>query len=389
MADSKKLWIFAGEASGDMYGARLAEDAKKESARLGKTLEIAGMGGPKMRAVGVQILVDSTELGVMGFIEVLKLIFSFVHIFFQLVKQARQARPDAVVLIDYPGFHLLFALAMYFSKIKVIWYISPKVWVWGKWRKPVLSKICTRMLLIFPFEQDVYAGTGLDAVFVGNPLLDIVKERMDPAVQRDKDLFVLLPGSRTMEVTRLLRPMLDCVRELKKQHSQLRFAISAPREKLRGLCESIIAKYREAHPDLPEVTLDCGRTSYYLQAAGTGLATSGTVTVECAIAGLPLVVCYKLNLITILVAAVLVKLYRGYFTMVDIIVNKTVFEEFLQYDAEKKKMLPAIEKILPGGSRRAEVEAGMKEMVELLSPPQSDHATMQAVHACFEVIGLE
>ena len=147
----KKIWIFAGEASGDLYGARLGEALRKLASERGVELELSGMGGPRMMATGIPVKVDSTELGVMGVVEIMKMIFTFIGIYFKLVRAARKERPDAVVLIDYPGFNLMYALAMYFSKIKVIWYVSPHLWVWGKWRLPVLAKICTRMLVIFPF----------------------------------------------------------------------------------------------------------------------------------------------------------------------------------------------------------------------------------------------
>ena len=116
----KKIWIFAGEASGDLYGARLGRALRKLAAERGVPLELSGMGGPEMIASGIPVKVDSTELGVMGVIEVMKLLFTFIAIYFKLVKAARRERPDAVVLIDYPGFNLAYALAMYFSGIRVV-----------------------------------------------------------------------------------------------------------------------------------------------------------------------------------------------------------------------------------------------------------------------------
>ena len=380
----KKIWIFAGEASGDLYGARLGEALRKLASDRGVELELSGMGGPRMMASGIPVKVDSTELGVMGVVEVMKLIFTFIGIYFKLVRAARKERPDAVVLIDYPGFNLMYALAMYFSKIKVIWYVSPHLWVWGKWRLPVLAKICTRMLVIFPFEVEVFDKTCLKAEFVGHPLIDIVNERRDPAIVRDPKKFLLLPGSRVMEINRLLDSMLDTVTQLSKRHPELEFHISAPREKIVKLCEEKIALYRQKNPELPAVTLSCGDTGKWQQLAGTGLAASGTVTVESAIAGLPLVVGYRMNPVTIRLASFVVTLYRGYFTMVNIIADKTVFEEFLQDDFVPEKLLGPIEDILPGGKRRREVEQGMAEVVTLLSP-QGSNAASRAALACFDM----
>lgn len=382
---NKNIWILAGEASGDLYGAKLAAELRTLAAEQGSTVRIAGMGGPEMSRAGIDIRVDSTELGVVGVIEVVKHLLLFIRIFFRLVGQARRERPDAVVLIDYPGFNLLFALMMYRSRIPVVWYVCPHLWVWGKWRLPVLAKICRKMLVIFPFEVEVFSRTRLEVEFVGHPLIDIVGGRKDPSIRRNPDEFLLLPGSRTMEINYLLYPMLDTVRELSTRHPRLRFHLSAPRQKIADLCRLRCEKYRERHPELPEIEISCGDTGIWQQRAGTGLAASGTVTVESAIAGLPLVVGYKLNWITILLASLVVRLYRGFFTMVNIIANRVVFQEFLQHRFCAKNLVPAVEAILPGGSRREEVERGMDEVRSLLSPSSSS-AARQAAEACWNVV---
>ena len=356
----------AGESSGDIYGAALAQDLRQLAAADGEEIEISGMGGCEMIKAGVKVKVDSTELGVIGIFEVLKSIFTFIRIFFQLLNAAKTERPDAVIMIDYPGFNLRFAKKMYKLGIPVYWYVSPQVWVWGKKRLPVLAKICTKMLVIFPFEEEVYASTPLKAKFVGHPLVDVIAARRDPEIQRDMDSFLLLPGSRKNEIERLLIPMLDVTNSLHKKHPSLKFILAAPRQKIADLCIQKIAAYREKHPELPEITISVGSTGKLQQSAGTGLAASGTVTVECALSGLPLVVGYKLNLMTLALAKILVTLYRGFFTMVNIIADKEVYQEFLQWHFCEKEVLPAVEAILPGGSRRDEVIKGMAEVANLL-----------------------
>ncbi|MBP5530659.1 MAG: lipid-A-disaccharide synthase [Lentisphaeria bacterium] len=379
----KKIWIISGESSGDIYGANLARELKRIAAANGEELELSGMGGARMIAAGVNVLVDSTELGVMGVFEVSKLLFTFIRIFFKLLKAAKSERPDAVVLIDYPGFNLRFAKALYKAKIPVVWYVSPQVWVWGKKRKPILARVCSKMLVIFPFETEVYADTRLAAEFVGHPLIDLVAARTDPSIKRDGDTVLLLPGSRKMEIERLLPPMLESVAKLGKKHPNLKFHLAAPREKIAAMCRKMLEKFRR-RPDMPEVEISTGDTGYWLQRAGSGIASSGTVTVEAAIAGLPLVVGYKLNFFTLFLAWILVKLYRGFFTMTNIIANREVFQEFLQWSFSPKHIVPALEAILPGGSRRAEVEAGMTEVRESLSA-RSGNAARQAALSCWEV----
>ncbi|MBU8902436.1 MAG: lipid-A-disaccharide synthase [Victivallales bacterium] len=378
----KKIWIFSGETSGDTYGAQLATTIRELEHKAGNEIEIAGMGASKMRAAGVDIMVDSTELGVMGLVEVAKIIFTIIKIFFFLKNKAIKERPDAVVLIDYPGFNLRFAKQMHKHGIPVIWYVSPQIWSWHKSRIYKLNEYCEKMLVIFPFETEVYAKVDLETEFVGHPLVDIMREQHDSSIVRDLNTLVLLPGSRSMEISRLLLPMLKTAVEMKKRHPALKFAISAPREKSLKHCEEIYDKFKRSHSDTPDMELTCGKTHYWQQKAGTGLAASGTVTVECAIAGLPLVVAYKMNLITILLASLLVKLYRGFFTMVNVIANKEVFEEFLQYDVNSAKLSDALERILPHGKRRKEVEADMKKMVESLSDEKItalDHAAKSCV----------
>jgi len=379
----KKIWIIAGESSGDMYGAALAAELRALAAANGETVEFSGMGGAAMIKAGIPVKVDSTELGVIGVFEVLKSIFTFIRIFFQLVNAAKKERPDAVVLIDYPGFNIRFAKKMHKLGIPVYWYISPQVWVWNKKRLPVLAKVCTKMLVIFPFEVEVYSGVPLETKFVGHPLVDVISKRKDPAITRDDNTLLLLPGSRKNEIERLLVPMLETVCVLHGKHPQLKFQLSTPREKIAVLCRQKIAAFRKKHPDLPEVAVSVGDTGYWQQRAGTGLAASGTVTVECALAGLPLVVGYKLNFFTLVLAKILVKLYRGFFTMVNIIANREVYQEFLQWHFCPAEVAPALEAILPGGARRDEVLAGMNEVKELLTAGSTEPAIRRAAREIY------
>lgn len=384
----RKIWIMAGEASGDMYGAALAEDLRKRGAAEGIEVEVGGMGGVAMAAAGVKRTVDSTELGVVGFVEILKHIFTFISIFRKLVRTVKEERPDAVILIDYPTFNMLFGRQVKKLGIPVIWYVSPHVWVWGKHRIPKLAKLCRKMLVIFPFEPEVYAPSGLDTEFVGHPLLDMVDARRDISIVRDPDLMVLLPGSRSMEIKYLMRSMLETVLELSARQPQLRYVIATPREKITRLCGTIVEDFRRKNPSLPEIAIETGKTAYYQQAAGTGLAASGTVTVESAIAGLPLVVIYRASWITMLIAALLVKLYRNSFVMPNIIADKKVYEEYLQHQVNAENLVPAMERILPGGTERDRVIKDMCLVRELLGDNGSTRrsASSKAAEAVWKTL---
>ncbi len=370
----KTIWIVAGESSGDLYGAHLAAELKRQR----PDVTVRGMGSNAMRAAGVEILVDSSELGVVGFVEVLKHLRMFLRLFDRLVARAAAERPDAVVLIDYPGFNLRFAKQMRRRGIPVIYYISPQVWAWGKKRIPAIARDVTRMLVIFPFEPQVYAGTGLDVRFVGHPLKQILAARRDLALKRDPDTILLLPGSRNSELDRLLAPFTETAAWLKARNSRLKFVLAAPNERIAGIVEKKLAALNAERVEIEIVT---GRTQEWMQRAACGLAASGTVTMECAMLGLPLVVAYRMNPVTVFLGRLLVKL--RYFTIVNLVADRCIFQEFLQGDVCPKVLGPALEAILPGGARRAEVDSGMSEAVAKLG--EHTDASALAAAAVLEV----
>lgn len=382
MKKSYLLWIFAGETSGDIYGARLARELKK--LLPGERVRISGMGSKSMREAGVEIMVDSTELGVVGILEVAAHIRTFIRIFRDLKRRALREKPDAVILIDYPGFNIRFAKNMFKNGIPVIWYISPQVWAWAKWRIPKLAKYCSKMLVIFPFETETYSHTKLDTLFVGHPLVDIVKAREYPTASRDPDLVLLLPGSRFNEINRLLIPMLQTAVTLHKKHSSLKFVVSTPRQAIYEKVKEIFDDFHKDE-DMPDIQITCGETERWLLAASTGLASSGTVTIESAVSNLPLVVVYKLNPISYYIGKLLVKI--PFFTMVNLIAGKEVFREYLQSDVNPKTLAEAMEEILPGGTRRKSVEEGMRNVTESLSIG-SKNASQKAAEAILEVLGV-
>ncbi len=362
----RKIWIIAGEASGDIYGAGLCSALRERARQYGEQVDFSGMGASEMRAAGVDILVDSTELGVVGLFEVLRHLFTFIGIFFRLVRRVRHDRPDAVVLIDYPGFNLCFASALYCCGIPVVWYVCPQLWMWGKWRLPVLAGICRKMLVIFPFEVEVFAGSGLKVEFVGHPLVDIMAAQCGSDVKRDDNCILLLPGSRRMEVEGLLDNMLDSVMDLAAGNPELYYHLSSPREKIAELCREKIEAYRLKHPELPEIQVSCGDTVDWLRKGAAGMAAGGTVTLEAAIAGIPLVVGYKLNWMTYILVKLFIRFYRGFFTIANIVADERVFPEFMQYKFRRANVAPAVKAMLPGGPDRARVDAGMRRVVEML-----------------------
>lgn len=353
--DHPCVWIIAGEASGDNYGAMLAEALRQR--RPG--LRLRGMGGEQMRAAGVELFVDSSELGVVGLIEVLKSLRFFLRLLREVSARALAERPATVVLIDYPGFNLRLAERLRRAGIPVVYYISPQVWAWKKGRIPRIARDVDKMLCIFPFEPAVYAGTGLDASFVGHPLLEILAPLRHNPPPRDPNLVLLLPGSRSSEIKSLFPDFLRTAAQLQQARPELHFMVPLPRQ---SCLEQ--AKALTADTPLPvQLSLEysVGETRQWLSRASAGLAASGTVTVEAAILGLPLVVAYRLNPITWQIVKRIVKL--PYVTIANLVTRRCVYEEYLQHDAVPEKMAPALLTILPGGERHAEVVAGISECV--------------------------
>ena len=337
-----------------------------------------------MRSAGVELIVDSTDLGVVGLVEVFKHLPLFLNTLKNLTERAKSERPDCVVLIDYPGFNLRFAERLHEAGIKVVYYVSPQVWAWGKRRIPRIAQCVDKMLVIFPFEPEVFKETKLDVEFVGHPLIEIIDDEVPQKPERDPKTALLLPGSRLSEVKKLLPPLIATASELRTEYSALHFVIPSTSDKIFNYIQKYIAK--KQHGVAPD-SLQCVRepAREWLFKADFGLATSGTITVEAAIAGLPLIVVYKLNTFTYWLGRSLVDI--PYFTMVNIVSGREVYEEFLQGKVTPDNLKPAVEKIMSGGSRRGEVEAGMSDAVAKLGG--SSRVCRKAAEKIFEAIRPE
>ena len=340
-------WIVAGEASGDAYGAALATALREAQPGI----RLAGMGAEKMRAAGVETYIDSTELGIVGFVEVLKHLPMLLRLLRKLVRRAAEERPSVVVLIDYPGFNLRLAKKLHALGIRVVWYISPQVWAWKRGRIWKLAKYCRRMLCIFPFEPQCYAPTRLSAEFIGHPLFEQLNPLRAQGGQREENLVLLLPGSRRQELQRLLPDFIHAACLLHRKNPALRFEFAMPRAAIQEFGQSMLAKMK-LPADAPEFVWSCGQTRERMLVASAAIAASGTVTVEAAMLGLPVVVAYRLGAISWWIGRQLVKLPS--ITIANLVCETTVFEEFLQDDCTPQHLADAVERILPGGIRHDE-----------------------------------
>ena len=358
----RRIWILAGEPSGDRYGAELAEALLRRD----PSLCVRGMGAANMRDAGVELLVDTSELAVVGLVEALRHLPRFLSAFRGLVRRAKRERPAAVVLIDNPGFNLRLAKKLHKLGTPVVYYVCPQVWAWGKRRIPQMARSIDRLLTIFPFEPDMFADTDLDARFVGHPLVDVLTKYQDTEPVRDPSTILLLPGSRASEIESLLPDFLGTADLLHARRPSLRFVLCIPPGHSAELASNIAARHRAETETPAPVDVQPGNALHWMRRAAVGLAASGTVTLEAAILGLPLVTSYRLNPVTYQWVKRLVKL--PYFTIVNLVAEQPVFAEYLQDDVRPQNLANGLEQILPGGPRRAAALTGMAEAVKRLGP---------------------
>jgi len=349
--------IIAGEASGDMHGAALV---KELSARMAGTRFI-GIGGPAMREAGMQTSHDIAEMAVMGFVEVLKHYSFFKRVFLEMEEMARHEKPDAVILIDYPGFNLRFAEKTHAMGLKTIYYICPQVWAWHRSRIPQMARLIDRLITIFPFEKQHFEGTGLKVDFVGHPLVDIVQEELSksaPALPwKGQPRLALLPGSRRQEIERILPAMWGAAGILQTGHPDISCIVAAPSEEsavfIRGLVGSL-----GGGPAKWEVI--AGMTRQVVRQAAAALVASGTATVETALMGCPLVVTYKMAPLSYLFARSVIQV--DHIGMVNIIAGRRLCPELVQGAATPRALAEAVTPMLSDTPERRAVLAGLAEV---------------------------
>ena len=334
--------IVAGEASGDMRAAGLARALKE----LDPTLRLSGIGGEHMRQAGVECFGDITQLAVIGIAEVVKNLSRIKKVFDQILKQIDTTHPDAVILVDYPGFNLRLGSEIKKRGIKIIYYVSPQVWAWREKRVLTIKKLVDRMIVLFPFEQGIYSKYGMKVDYVGHPLVDeIIVERDQTEVLKSiefsasKTTIGLMPGSRAKEVERHLKPMLEAAQILFEQNKERQFILlKAPTIPLK-LIEDMLFSYKH----LPLKIYD-GPTYDGINAMDAAIVASGTATLETALLKKPMVIIYKTSWLTYAIARALIKI--PYIGLVNIVAGKKVVEELIQNEATAVKIANALQSAL-------------------------------------------
>lgn len=352
-----KIMISVGEASGDLHGASVAKAIKE----INPHAYIFGMGGINMKNNGVEIYHDIADLGVIGFVEVVKNLRRLFKLKADLVELMKKEKPDVLVVIDYPDFNMRLAKEAKKLNIPVISYISPSAWAWRPGRAKNVAKIVDCIAAIFPFEADFYSKAGAKVEFVGHPLLDIVKPTMgkddtykyfDAARQQ---IVLLLPGSRKQEIQNLLPEMLKAAEQIVKVKPDVQFYLPIASTIPQSMLMNIIEKYNI------KVNLTHDKNYDLMSIADVGIASSGTVTLEAAILNLPTVVIYKLAFLTYLLGKMLVKI--PYFSLPNIIVGRKLIPELLQNQANYNNIAKETIKILENS---AKMKQEMKIVTERL-----------------------
>lgn len=374
MAQTMSLMIIAGEASGDMHAARLVKAIRARA----PDMACFGTGGEQMRAAGVETLVDIADMAVTGFGEVISKYHRLRRIFDDMLAVLRDRRPQAVILVDYPGFNLRLAGQAHQLGFKTIYYICPQVWAWNRARIPRMAAILDRLIVFFPFEPDHFSDTGLRVDFVGHPLVDEIAEARetphDPLPWQGAPRIALLPGSRDHEIRRILPVMCAAARLIEARHPDASFIIPVHEAPAATLAAQIMA----ALPAGPSrCTVLTGRTRHVMGEARAALIASGTATLEASLMRCPMVITYRASFLSYLLYRALAKV--DYLGLVNIIAGREVAPERLQYGGRPDDLAAAIEPLLADDSAHTAALAELDAVNRRLGTPGATDRAAQVV----------
>lgn len=405
--------IVAGEASGDIHGASLAQALKRLNPDT--QYKLFGSGGEEMRAAGVETLVDARDMGIIGVPEIARAIGKLYRAYRTLLRAARSRRPSAIVLIDWPDFNIKLAKKLHRDGFRIIYYISPQVWAWRKYRIRSLRRYVDRMIVILPFEEEFYKHAGIEVRYVGHPLAEAVRTTasrddfcrrhgLDPA----RPIVALLPGSRHKEVHYHLPVMLDAALRLRiasweliaspsdgPRFSNPQSAISNPQfviplastvrrnDVAAAIREAQLASDSGAESEKLCVAVVEADTYNVLGHAEFAVVASGTATVEAALAGTPMVIIYRCSELNWRLIRPLIHLDT--FGMVNLIAGRRIVPELIQHDATGERIALEASSILSDPARLARMRQDLNRVRELLTG-EGGSASERAAQAVIEVI---
>jgi len=354
----------AGETSGDLHGAQLAEEVLKRAPET----ELFGFGGARMAAAGVRLTADMAAYSIMGFWEVMTNLRRILTLLDKLTAEMEREKPDLLVLIDYPDFNWRLAKRAKKLGVSVFSYIPPSAWAWRKGRAKSCASLADEFAAIFPFEIKVYEDAGANISFVGNPLVDSVKPSMTQDEARsffglaaDRYPILLLPGSRRQEISLLLPPMLEAARRIQEEKPEAVFFLP--------VAPNMDQRQMEQMAEAAGIPVSFTREHTYdlMGLARFALATSGTVVLEAALMGLPSIVLYRMSAVTYQIGKLLV--HVPYISLPNILLGEMAQPELLQDDVNADRILQEARQFWNEPDHRARVQAKLREACVRLGPP--------------------
>lgn len=340
MDNAKKIMIIAGEASGDLHGSALIHELKK----LNPGIQFSGIGGDNMIEAGFDTQYHIKDMAFLGFVEVIKHLPFIKKVQRSLLERIEQEKIDAVILIDYPGFNLNIAPKIKELGAKVIYYISPQLWAWGKKRIKKVKRDVDKMIVVFPFEETMYRKEGIDVEYIGHPLIERIndydflsKEELYAKhdIPAEKEILLVMPGSRKQEIERIYPKLLPQVKKISDKFN-LQTVIACSQN-----LDEAIFKHEAGTKDIVIVK---NKTYDLLKHAKFGIIKSGTSTLEAAIFGLPFVAVYYTSPLTFMIGKRLIQVNN--IAMPNIIAGKTIVDEIIQNDLDSGLLYEKSEKIL-------------------------------------------
>lgn len=367
-ADTPVIMLSAGEASGDLHGATLCRALRE----LAPGARLVGMGGARMAAAGMEVVADPTGHAVVGMSEAVGRIPGLYRAYRALVRRIYEERPRALVLIDFPEFNLRLARQARRAGVPVVYFIPPQLWAWRRGRIRQMARRVTRVLAVFPFEQALYEEAHVAVDFVGHPLLDVLplhltrddarrRLGLDPAAS----VVGLLPGSRREEVARLLPPMLEAARQLAAVDPRRRFLIGAAPTVDRAQVAALLAA--AAKTNGPRVEIVEGLTHELMAGSDVVLIASGTATLEAALLGVPMVVCYRVSRLTETVARMLARV--PWISLPNIVAGRKAVPEVLQDEVTGHRLASEALHLLEDAAAATAQRAAFKEIRGRLGEP--------------------
>ena len=367
MSPTPTIMMIAGEVSGDARGAGLVRAIRRR--RPGA--RFFGIGGDEMRAAGVEIWHDARDMAVMGLSEVIVRYPFFRRLFNDALALARQRRPDAIILVDYPGFNLRFAAAARRLGFKIVYYICPQVWAWRPSRIPGIARAVDRLIALFPFEPEVFRGTGLRVDFAGHPLVDeartVLQAPLADLPWSGRPRLAILPGSRPHEIRRILPSLWEAAGLIQREQPSASFILATPSKDVEAVVRQTLSGQRGGPVNSAVVS---GLTRQVLRQADAAMIASGTATLEAALLGCPCAVVYRTSALTYVLARRLVR--TNHIGIVNVIAGREVCPELIQRGASPAAIAAAVRPLANEGPARAAMLKGYAEVAAQLGPPGAE-----------------